>query len=247
MILILKHIEIEGPETIGQFFTDEGFEAKVLDLHKGDRLPKTFDHLDAVISLGGPMNVYEEDKYPFLKEENVFLRGILERGIPFMGICLGGQLLAKASGSKVGRSPEKEIGFSPVQLTVAGKKDPLFQGVAGPLDVFQWHEDMFEVPAAGTLLASSSVCPNQAFRVGKCAYGVQFHIEITDKSIREWSDEYFPAGDRTFAQKKKTMLEDYQKKKDQFHGVADKIYANFLGIVLESQSHQVTRSPEKAV
>ena len=180
---------------------------------RGDRLPKTFDHLDAVISLGGPMNVYEEDKYPFLKEENVFLRGILERGIPFMGICLGGQLLAKASGSKVGRSPEKEIGFSPVQLTVAGKKDPLFQGVAGPLDVFQWHEDMFEVPAAGTLLASSSVCPNQAFRVGKCAYGVQFHIEITDKSIREWSDEYFPAGDRTFAQKKKRCSRIIRRKK----------------------------------
>ena len=237
MILILKHVEIEGPETIGQFFTDEGFEIRVLDLYKGDRLPRTFDHLDAVISLGGPMNVYEEDKYLFLKEENVFLRGILERGIPFMGICLGGQLIAKASGSKVGRSPEKEIGFSPVQLTAAGKKDPLFQGVAGALDVFQWHEDMFEVPAAGTLLASSSACPHQAFRVGPCAYGVQFHIEITDKSIREWSEAYFPAGDRTFAEKKKAMLADYQKKKDQFHDVADKIYANFLEIILTSQSH----------
>ena len=237
MILMLKHVEIEGPETIGQFFTDEGFEIRVLDLYKGDRLPKTFDHLDAVISLGGPMNVYEEDKYPFLKEENVFLRGILERGIPFMGICLGGQLIAKASGSKVGRSPEKEIGFLPVQLTAAGKKDPLFQGVAGALDVFQWHEDMFEVPAAGTLLASSPACPHQAFRVGPCAYGVQFHIEITDKSIREWSEAYFPAGDRTFAEKKTTMLADYQKKKDQFHDVADKIYANFLDIILTSQSH----------
>ena len=237
MILILKHVEIEGPETIGRFFTDEGFEIRVLDLYKGDRLPGTFDHLDAVVSLGGPMNVYEEDKYPFLKEENVFLRGILERGIPFMGICLGGQLIAKASGSKVGRSPEKEIGFLPVQLTAAGKKDPLFQGVAGALDVFQWHEDMFEVPAAGTLLASSPACPHQAFRVGPCAYGVQFHIEITDQSIREWSDAYFPAGDRTFAEKKKAMLADYQKKKDQFHDVADKIYANFLEIILTSQRH----------
>ena len=245
MILIIKHVEIEGPETIGQFFTDEGFGIKVLDLHKGDYIPKTFDHLDAVISLGGPMNVYEEDKYPFLKEENIFLQGILERKIPFMGICLGGQLLAKASGSKVGRSPEKEIGFAPIQLTSAGKKDPLFQGVTGQFDVFQWHEDMFEVPAAGTLLASSTACPHQAFRVGPCAYGVQFHIEITDKSIREWSDEYLEAGNRAFAEKKKAMLEDYAKKKDQFHGVADKIYMNFLDIILQSQSHNVTRSPEE--
>lgn len=242
MILILKHIEIEGPETIGQFFTDEGFEIKVLDLHKGDSLPKTFDHVDAVISLGGPMNVYEEKKYPFLKEETAFIQKVLERGVPFLGICLGSQLLAKAARATVGSSPEKEIGFAPVQLTAAGKKDPLFQGVAGALDVFQWHEDMFEIPAAGTLLATSSVCPNQAFRVGPCAYGVQFHIEITDKSIREWSDEYLQqAGNRTFAEKKKAMLEDYRKKKDQFHDVADKIYANFLDIILQSQSHQITK------
>ena len=241
MILILKHIEIEGPETIGQFFTDEGFAITVLDLHKGDSLPKTFDHVDAVISLGGPMNVYEEKKYPFLKEETAFIQKVLERGIPFLGICLGSQLLAKAAKATVGSSPEKEIGFLPVQLTASGKKDPLFEGVKGQLDVFQWHEDMFEVPSNGTLLASSSVCPHQAFRVGPCAYGVQFHIEITDKSIREWSDEYFQAGDRAFAEKKKAMLEDYAKKKDQFHGVADKIYANFLDIILQAQSHQITK------
>ncbi len=237
MILIIKHIEIEGPETIGQFFADEGFEIKVLDLHKGDSLPKAFDHVDALISLGGPMNVYEEKKYPFLKEETAFIQQVLERGIPFLGICLGSQLLAKAAKATVGSSPEKEIGFAPVQLTAAGKKDPLFEGVKGQFDVFQWHEDMFEVPASGTLLASSTVCPHQAFRVGPCAYGVQFHIEITDKSIREWSDAYFKAGDRAFAEKKKAMLADYQKKKDQFHGVADKIYSNFLDIVLQSQSH----------
>lgn len=241
MILILKHAEIEGPETIGRFFADKGFEIQVLALYAGDRLPEQVDNLEAVISLGGPMNVYEEDKYPFLKEENVFLAQILALEIPFMGICLGGQLLAKACRARVGRSPQKEIGFSPVLLTAEGKKDPLFQGVKGQWDVFQWHEDMFEIPRAAALLASSPACPHQAFRCGKRAYGLQFHIEITDKSIQEWSDECVRRGDRTFAARKMTMLEDYQKKKEQFHRVADKIYENFLGIISEkTQGHMRT-------
>lgn len=235
MILILKHVEIEGPETIGKFFVDQGFEIRVLDLYAGDRLPQDFNNLEAVISLGGPMNVYEEDKHLFLKDEDIFLKEVLAREIPFMGICLGSQLLAKAAQARVGRSPQKEIGFSPVQLSVEGKKDPLFQNVAGQFDTFQWHEDMFEIPTAGKLLASSSVCPHQAFRYGKNAYGLQFHIEITDKSIREWSDESIRQGDSAFKMQKEIMLKDYQKKKEQFHGIADKIYENFLEIIKEAR------------
>ncbi len=236
MILFVKNIDIEGPETIGGYFKKKGFAVKTVGLDTGGSLPDDLGDVEAVVVLGGPMNVYEEDKYPFLKDEDVFIKKVLERRIPFLGICLGAQLLAKASGARVGRSPKEEIGFSTIQLTPEGQKDSLFQGVGTGLDlslqVFQWHGDMFEVPSKGQLLASSKDCPHQALKVGPCAYGFQFHIEITDKSIREWSEEYWKDKPE-LAAKKKAMLEDYQKKKAQFIQVADKIYDNFLGIILK--------------
>ncbi|MBF0122716.1 MAG: hypothetical protein HQL21_04830 [Candidatus Omnitrophica bacterium] len=96
MILFIKHVDIEGPETLGSFFVKQGFELGVVDLHRGQKLPATLDGIDAVISLGGPMNVYEEAEHPFLKDEDVFLKKVLRAKVPFLGICLGAQLLAKA-------------------------------------------------------------------------------------------------------------------------------------------------------
>lgn len=231
MIICVKNISVEGPGTLGTFFQKKGYQTREIDLQAGERLSSSFDSVDAVVILGGPMNVYEEDKHPFLKDEDVFIKKILERHIPFLGICLGSQLLAKASGGRVVRSPKEEIGFSSIRLTEDGKKDPLFEGLKETVEIFQWHGDMFEIPPQGKLLASSQDCPHQALKVGACAYGFQFHIEITDKSIREWSQEYWKDKPELTA-KKKAMLEDYQKKKAQFIQVADKIYDNFLKIMV---------------
>ena len=132
---------------------------------------------------GWPMDVYEEDKYSFLKAEDDFIRAVLKREVPFSGICLGSQLLAKACGAHVTKAPQREMGFIPIQITNEGKEDVLFQGIDNGLQAFQWHEDMFEVPKGGRLLAESDSCPHQAFRMGPSAYGLQFHIEITQKSI----------------------------------------------------------------
>ncbi len=246
MILFIKHIAIEGPETLAPFLRSKGFQLKEIDLSKGDSLPKVgaYDHtpLQAVFCLGGPMNVYEEEKYPFLKEEDTFIKRILEKEIPFIGICLGAQLLAKACGAGIVKSPEKEMGFSKVTLTPEGKNDPLFSGMDPEIEVFQWHEDMFEIPVganplSGTggrspVLATSQACPNQVFKVGKNAYGLQFHVEITDKSIREWSGAYFKKEDQALQAHSRQMLEDYQQKKENFHSQAQKIYNNLLCSVL---------------
>ena len=95
MILTIKHIDIEGPETLEDFFVEKGFQLKTIELNKGDKFPKITSNIEAVVCLGGPMNVYEENKYKFLKEENVFIKTVLEKQIPFIGICLGSQFLRK--------------------------------------------------------------------------------------------------------------------------------------------------------
>lgn len=230
MIVFIKHIGIEGPGTIRDFVDAAGYNVAEIDLEQGDTLPNDLSKVQGVISLGGPMNVYEEHKYPYLKNENNFIKKVVDRNIPFLGICLGSQLLAKAAESKVIKSPKKEIGFSAVSLTNEGRQDCLFTGVENNFDVFQWHEDMSCVPTDGALLASSQSCPIQAFKVGVNAYGLQFHVEITDCSIIEWCDKYINM-DENSARMKEAMLNDYWAKKEKFNRTAQKIYQNFFKLI----------------
>jgi GMP synthase-like glutamine amidotransferase len=136
------------------------------------------------------MNVYEEDKHPFLKQEDEFLKEVIDKGLPTLGFCLGAQLIAKAKGALVKKNPQKEIGWFNVSVTEDGSSDPLFQGFQGEFDVFQWHGDTFDIPEGAVRLAESELCSNQAFRVGHNIYGLQFHVEVTDEMIYQWIDAY---------------------------------------------------------
>ncbi|MBL8013347.1 MAG: type 1 glutamine amidotransferase [Candidatus Omnitrophica bacterium] len=231
MVLIIKHIDIEGPGTFGDYLIQKGESYRIIELGAGQKLPHTLEGIQAVVVLGGPMNVYEEDKYPFLKDENIFIQHVLEKQIPFFGICLGSQLLAKAAGAKVVRSPVKEIGWYKVALTSEGQKDPLFSRFNQNEDIYHWHGDMFEIPSNGVLLASGDGCPHQAFRVGKNAYGFQFHMEVTDKSIKEWCDEYSATDLPGRKEHCAAMLDGYKHREMQFKKQAYNLYDNFLSIV----------------
>src|SRR5262245_3600054 len=114
MIIYLQHIDIEGPDTLGEYFAQRGFESKIIELYRGEPLPDSLDGVEAVVCFGGPMNVDEERLYPFLKPEIDFIKKVVKAGIPYLGLCLGSQLLAKACGAKVIKSPVKEVGFSTV-------------------------------------------------------------------------------------------------------------------------------------
>lgn len=188
-VLILQHAEVEGPGLVEEELRREKIPYQVLILKPDAHFPN-LDDLTHIVILGGPMNVYEEDRYPFLKDEDLFIKEAIQRGKFVLGICLGAQLVAKALGAKVPNSPIKEIGWYDVSLTKIGSMDPLFSHLPKTFSVFQWHEDTFEIPHSAILLATSSLVPNQAFRYGDNAYGLQFHIEVTQTMVREWMETY---------------------------------------------------------
>ena len=193
-VLIIKHIDNEGPGLIEDVLRQMKIPFYILSLKPGIPFPK-LDGLTHVVILGGPMNVYEEDEYPFLKNEDLFIKEAIQRGKSVLGICLGAQLIAKALGAQVFKAPTKEIGWYEVSLTDEGSKDPLFMSLPKKIPVFQWHGDTFEIPKAGKLMATSTYIPHQAFRYGQNVYGLQFHLEVTERMIEDWMETYEEAFD----------------------------------------------------
>ena len=184
-ILILRHMPQETGGTLESALTGAGLEVRYIDLFNEtpQRLP--LDEASGLVVLGGPMNVDEVDRYPFLKFDVEWIRQAMEAEMPLLGICLGAQLIAKALGAKVYKNRVKEIGWYPIQWRLAAGDDRLFAR-SGSDTVFQWHGDTFDLPAGAVWLASGSSCQNQAFRWGANAYALQFHIEMTAAMIEAW-------------------------------------------------------------
>ncbi len=184
--LIIVHVSCEGPGLFAPLLEHHDVRLKVVDIEQGHALPDRLDDTQIVIVMGGPMNVGEEAEHPYLEKEYDLLRQALEDDVPVLGVCLGSQILAHAAGARVYRGPVEEFGWSRVDLTRAGRRDPLFEGVDRSMLVFQWHAFTFDIPTAGELLATGSEVPSQAFRVGRRAYGLQFHIELDRRLLELW-------------------------------------------------------------
>ncbi len=185
-VLVIQHVECEGLGTIEAPLRRAGFEPEFIKVFSGRALPRTAQGYSAVMALGGPMGVYEEDIHPFIGAELKLIESVLRSGLPFLGVCLGSQMLARAAGARVYKGKGKEIGWYRVRLTSDGLADRLFLGFPDEFTVFQWHGDTFDVPPGAVNLASSEMFPNQLIRVGRNAYGVQFHLEVTGEMIKEW-------------------------------------------------------------
>jgi GMP synthase-like glutamine amidotransferase len=226
-VLIIMHNPSEGPGTIEDYLVRKGIDVYTVRLYALDLLPPVFDDYDAVVTMGGPMNVYEDEKYPFLRDEAKFLKQTIDRGLPVLGICLGAQMIARACGAAVFKAAQKEVGWSEVSLTDTGKEDMLFRGLAETLPVFQWHEDTFDLPVGGHLLATSAACPHQAFRYSH-AYGLQFHVEVTPQIISDWFG-LSPEGTK--------MIRHMKNVEGDFMRHAQRLYSNFVD-VMKAESYK---------
>ncbi|HTL69656.1 MAG TPA: type 1 glutamine amidotransferase [Candidatus Eisenbacteria bacterium] len=185
-VLILEHDPKERSGTIAAWLEREKIPYRRARLFERVSFPEP-ESLRAVVVMGGPMNVYEEEKHPFLKAENDFIRRAVDARVPYLGVCLGSQLLAKALGARVYKAAKPEVGWMDVDLSPAAARDAFFGGVRSKkLKVFQWHEDTFDLPPGAVHLASSPDVPNQAYAVDGLFWGLQFHVEVDRPLLEDW-------------------------------------------------------------
>jgi GMP synthase (glutamine-hydrolysing) len=185
-VLVLQHIACEPPGAFEDVLIAAGADIHRVELDEGEPLPSWQDYV-AIVAMGGPMSVNDDAELPWLTAEKQAIADAVKAGVPYWGSCLGVQLLAASLGARVYSGTQPEVGVLPVTLTEAGRSDPVFAGLPPEFLTLQWHGDTFDLPDGATLLASSPAYPNQAFRVGQTAYGVQFHVEVTDQMAREWA------------------------------------------------------------
>jgi GMP synthase (glutamine-hydrolysing) len=188
-ILVLQQVAHERLGSLEDHFRQAGLAWRYVELYREVPPRLDLDRAAGLVVLGGPMNVDEVDKYPFLAREIGWIQEAVDQGIPFLGVCLGSQLLAKALGAKVYPNEVKEIGWYEIELTAEGLADPLLVGSQPRETVFQWHGDTFDLPPGAVHLAWSSQCRHQMFRYGRAAYGVQFHVEMTPQMVHAWLGE----------------------------------------------------------
>ncbi len=185
-ILVCQHVAYEPLGTLNPLFKGHGIRIRYVNFGRDPQLKVRLEGYQGLVVLGGPMCVGEMHLYPHLAHEIEMIEQALRNDIPVLGICLGAQLLAKALGAEVRRNSRKEIGWHDLGLTPEGKMDPLLGQFSERERIIQWHSDTFDIPAGAVHLATSPLCPNQAFRYGDKAYGFQFHLEADTALVERW-------------------------------------------------------------
>jgi GMP synthase-like glutamine amidotransferase len=183
---LVQHVPFEGPGLIATIAAERGLELEVCRLYHGDPLP-SIGELAGLVVMGGPMSVRENIRHPYLLAESRLVASALTAQLPVLGVCLGAQLMAHALGAPVYPGKSQEIGIGTVTLTGEGVRDAVL-GAPGQreLRVVHWHGETFDLPPGALWLAASDLYHHQAFRVGRCAYGFQFHLEVDRQLAKQW-------------------------------------------------------------
>ena len=218
-LILVRHGDDPPDDRVHTFAVQSGFDPIVLAPFKGDPLPDPGPDVAGSVVFGGPFNVFDEDKHPFLHAEAAWIRACMERDIPLLGICQGAQQIARVLGAKVGPydSPVHEFGYYPISPTPEGR-----DFLPETLHMTQSHYHTFAIPPGAVHLASSPAYPNQAFRVGTRTYGLQFHPEVTIEGFRRWQARdwapYGKPGAQSRAEQDALMLAHDARQAKWFYG-----------------------------
>jgi len=237
--IVLQHIKIEDPGYIKDLMLADGWNLTTIELDEGDKIPKNLNEFDAMLCMGGPMDTWMEKKFPWLIEERLKIKEfVLDMEKPFLGFCLGCQLLGEVVGGQVVKSSVPEIGILDVSFSEDKKQDKLFSSFPDKIKALQWHSyevKNIEKNKNVTLLASSSSTKYQIFKYKKHAYGIQFHIEVKNNTVSDWGcvPEYKSALEKQLG---KGALEKFDKEAkiniaamNQYSSI---LYKNFKEIIL---------------
>lgn len=231
-LLVLQHEPAEHPGIFRRFLAEDGHGWDAVDLGAGAALPG-LDGYDGLWVMGGPMDVWDEDRHPWLVPEKALIREAVEdRGLPFLGFCLGHQLLAEVLGGEVAKAAQGETGVMEVQLTEAGATGVLFDGLPERFETFQWHgAEVRRLPPGAQVLATSPGCAVQAMKWGTRAYSLQFHAEIEADTLRTWAALPGAAAalEKAAGPDAVARLDaDCARHMPAFHSRAERLYINWL-------------------
>jgi GMP synthase (glutamine-hydrolysing) len=238
-VLLIQNCSTEGFGLYETFLKQRDFNVEILHPYRGDPFHNAKD-IDAVIIGGTPVSASRLANHPYLLNELVFLKVVIAKNIPCLGICFGAQLLSLALGGEVTQNPQKEIGIYEVELTQTGKIDPVLKGFPARFPVFQWHSDTFSVPLHGELLAKGQACRNQMFRLGK-SVGIQFHLEIDSPEADRWCSEYAEEL-KSFGKSREDISAEFKPVEKQMAELAEKLISNFMSQIMEDTYDTRNRS-----
>ena len=207
-ILVLQHCPVTPIGVLGESLRERGASLDIRMVHDGQAMPEAPDGFDGLVVLGGPMHAADDIAYPAFPPMLELIRRFHDEAKPILGVCLGAQLLSRAFGGRVWPFGGLEIGYQPVRMTAASRRDSLLQGLPAVMRIMQLHEDSFDLPAGAVRLMSNPTCANQAFRIGRTTYGFQFHFEVTKADASNFPRDCWCALERHFGELAQAVAAD---------------------------------------